>query len=153
MDLALVQFNSSQTYAIAEIGDSDSAIAGSSIHISGWPHPGQAITSRIFQMTSGKVSGRALGAAEDGYDLVYTNVTRSGMSGGPIFNEQARLIGIHGRAEGAEIYDPDTGNTVAVKAGFNLGIPIATFIELTEPSSLPPNPTFAYGLSMLGDRH
>lgn len=128
LDLAIAQFNSGENYPIAVMGDSDTTTEGTAIYISGWPHPGQAITQRIFQITSGKLSGRAIGAAEDGYELVYTNVTRSGMSGGAVFDESGLLVGIHGRAEGEPIYNSETGDTVDIKSGFNLGIPINTFL-------------------------
>ncbi|MCT7986430.1 trypsin-like peptidase domain-containing protein [Laspinema sp. A4] len=129
LDLALTQFTSSEYYPVAVKGNSDTTTEGTGVYISGWPHPGQAITQRIFQMTSGKLSGRGMGVAEEGYELVYTNVTRSGMSGGPIFDETGLLIGIHGRAEGEPIYNPETGDTIAVKSGFNLGIPLNLFLE------------------------
>ncbi|MEQ8994890.1 MAG: serine protease [Coleofasciculus sp. B1-GNL1-01] len=82
LDLALVQFTSDKHYPIALVGDSDTATEGGTVYISGWPHPGRAITQRIFQITSGKISGRPLESLDNGYDLVYTNITRSGMSGG-----------------------------------------------------------------------
>ncbi len=129
LDLALAQFTSSEYYPVAVMGNSDTTTEGTGVYISGWPHPGEAITQRIFQITSGKLSGRAMGAADEGYELVYTNVTRSGMSGGPVFDDSGLLIGIHGRAEGEPIYNPETGDTVAVKSGFNLGIPLNLFLE------------------------
>lgn len=152
VDLALVQFTSNQTYAIAEIGDSDRAREGANIYIAGWPHPGSAITERIFQITDGQISGRSLASPDAGYELVYTNITRSGMSGGPVFDDSGRAIGVHGRAEGQAIYNPDTGDTVDVKSGFNLGIPIATFIKGATATELSSNPSFAYPLTNWADR-
>ncbi|WP_254565752.1 serine protease [Oscillatoria sp. HE19RPO] len=150
LDLALVEFTSNQTYAIAEMGDSDIAQPGTLVYIAGWPHPGIAITERIFQMTPGQISGRSQSGTESGYELVYTNITRSGMSGGPVLDTLGRLIGIHGRAEGQAIYNPDTGDTVDIKSGFNLGIPLDTFIESLEavdPTVLSTNPSFATPLT------
>jgi tetratricopeptide (TPR) repeat protein len=150
-DLAVVQFTSNQNYPVAKIGDSDVALQGKAVYISGYPHPGQAITQRIFQLTLGGISGR-LGVAEDGYELVYTNITRSGMSGGPIFDATGHLIGIHGRAEGTTINNPNNQEALDVKSGFNLGIPLKTFIELTEIAELPKNSSFAYPLSIWGNQ-
>ncbi|MCT7986428.1 trypsin-like peptidase domain-containing protein [Laspinema sp. A4] len=155
LDLALVQFSSSESYAIAQMGDSDIAQPGTSVYIAGWPHPGIAITERSFQMTPGQISGRSQSGTESGYELVYTNITRSGMSGGPVLDTFGRLIGIHGRAEGQAIYNPDTGDTVDIKSGFNLGIPLDTFIESIEAMDLTvlsTNPSFAYPLSKQADR-
>lgn len=144
IDLAVVEFTSNKNYPVAKMGDSDAATEGATIYISGWPHPGQAITQRIFQITSGKISGRSLGAAQEGYELVYTNITRSGMSGGPVFDAKGYLIGIHGRAEGENIFNPDTGSSVAVKSGFNLGIPINIFYKQAELTELPQNPSLVH---------
>jgi WD40 repeat protein len=143
VDLALVQFTSDQNYRVAELGDSDQGTEGATVYTSGWPHPGRAIKQRIYQMTKGSISGRPLEALEDGYALVYTNITRSGMSGGPVLDAQGRVIGIHGRAEGESIFNPDTGATVDVKSGFNLGIPINSFVKLASQGGM--------NLSYLGD--
>lgn len=136
VDLAVVQFTSEKNYETAQLGNAELIKEGTTIYIAGWPHPGQAITQRIFQLTSGKISGRPLEALEEGYALVYTNTTASGMSGGPVFDERGNVIGIHGRAEGQPIYNPDTGDTIAVKSGFNLGIPINTFFDLASNSGV-----------------
>jgi WD40 repeat protein len=129
IDLALVEFTSDKNYPMALLGDSEATTEGATVYISGWPHPGRAITQRIYQITKGSISGRPLESLDNGYDLVYTNITRSGMSGGPIWDTQGRVIGIHGQAEGEQIINPE-GNTIAVKSGFNLGIPINTFLKL-----------------------
>jgi len=99
IDLALVQFTSDQNYRVAELGDSDQITEGATVYTAGWPRPGRAINQAIYQMTKGRISGRPLQALEDGYGLVYTNITRAGMSGGPVLDGQGRLVGIHGRAE------------------------------------------------------
>ncbi|MBE9227182.1 trypsin-like peptidase domain-containing protein [Phormidium sp. LEGE 05292] len=129
VDLALVQFTSNKNYRVAQLGSATNITEGATVYVSGWPHPGPAMTARIYQMTKGNVSGRPLATLEDGYELVYTNVTRSGMSGGPVLDTQGRVVGIHGRAEGEAIFNPDTGQTIDVKSGFNLAITINTFLK------------------------
>ncbi|MCL1471867.1 trypsin-like peptidase domain-containing protein [Argonema antarcticum] len=143
IDLALVQFTSDQNYRVAELGDSDQITEGATVYIAGWPRPGRAIAQAIYQMTKGSISGRPLQALEDGYGLVYTNITRAGMSGGPVLDGQGRLVGIHGRAEGEPVFNPETGATVDVKSGFNLAIPISTFLKAAPQSGI--------NLSYLGD--
>ena len=152
VDLALAQFTSNQNYRVAEIGDSDTVTEGITVYTAGWPHPGRAITERIYQITAGKISGRSLKPLEDGYALIYTNITRSGMSGGPVLDAQGRVIGIHGRAEGVPIVDPDNGQTIDIKSGFNLGIPSKTFLELAAIADIPPNPSFANLLLAWGEK-
>ena len=136
IDLAMVQFTSDQKYRIALLGNSDRIKEGATVYTSGWPHPGRAITERIYQVTQGKVSGRPLKPLEDGYALVYTNITRSGMSGGPVLDDEGRVIAIHGRAEGESIINPDSGQTIDVKSGFNLGIPINSFWQMASQTNV-----------------
>lgn len=143
VDLALVQFTSNKNYRLAALGDADQISEGATVYTAGWPRPGRAITQAIYQMTKGTISGRPLQALEDGYALVYTNITRGGMSGGPVLDSQGRVVGIHGRAEGEPILNPDTGSVVDVKSGFNLAIPINTFLQLA--------PQQGINLSYLGD--
>jgi len=114
IDLAIVEFRSERSYPLAQIGDSDTAIELTEVFVAGFPIAGQAI-QRNFFITDGRISSRDYLA--DGYGLIYNNVTREGMSGGPILNKDGHLIGIHGRAEGTRI-----GGEI-VKAGLNLGIP------------------------------
>lgn len=121
VDLAIVPFVSDRIYEIAQLGDSKTATVGEQIYVSGWPKPGETITRQIRQMTAGQISARE--RVNDGYELIYTNPTRQGMSGGPILDIRGRVIGIHGRTEGS------TEDTIT-KAWVNLGIPINTFVEL-----------------------
>lgn len=127
VDLALLEFTSRTKYRVAAIGDSERLTAGSTVYIAGWPAPGATIQERIYQFTEGKISGRRSSSVE-GYTLIYTNVTRKGMSGGPVLNDRGQVIAIHGKAEGDSLSE-GTGGPVLIKAGFNLGIPIQTFID------------------------
>ncbi len=139
LDLALVEFSSNKDYKIATLANSDLATEGKTVYISGWPNPGQNITERIRQFTTGQISSRPQKPLADGYSVVYTNVTRAGMSGGPVFDTAGRVIAIHGRGEGEvisseekqKLQESGAGNILATasKVGFNLGIPINTFLS------------------------
>ncbi|OCQ97929.1 hypothetical protein BCD67_02005 [Oscillatoriales cyanobacterium USR001] len=63
---------------------------------------------------------------QDGYALIYNNITQPGMSGGPVLNEEGQVIGIHGQG------DQRNG----IKSGLNLAIPIKRFLESPLGSSL-----------------
>jgi hypothetical protein len=129
VDLAVVSFTSDRPYQTATLAQADEAGIGAVVYTAGFPDPGQAIENRIFQFTSGEVSGHNPNA-KDGYSLIYTNITRTGMSGGPVLNEEGELVGIHGRAE-TDVLPGDGKNApIQVKAGLNLGIPIKTFLAL-----------------------
>jgi tetratricopeptide (TPR) repeat protein len=126
LDLAVVQFTSNETYPIAQLGRSEDLSQGDIIFVSGWPAVAQAITKSTLQVTDGRISGFQKGDA-DGYEMLYTNATAPGMSGGPVFDSRGRVIGIHGRA---------AGNTNSGKVGINLGIPIHLFLQQAPQAGL-----------------
>lgn len=128
VDLALVEFTSPKTYKVADIGDSTAVKAGASIYVSGFPLPTAAITESIWNFSEGKVTANSKRPLADGYALVYSNDTLPGMSGGAVLNSQGKLIAIHGRADAEQSVQKT--ETVYQKTGFNLGIPINTFLNL-----------------------
>ena len=138
IDLALVEFTSSKPYQVADLGDSSQVRAGEPIYVSGFPMPTAAISAPIWTFSEGKVTANAKRPLADGYGLVYSNNTLPGMSGGSVLDSQGRLIGIHGRADGE--HHEQRAETVYVKTGFNLGVPINTF--LSSVSSV--NPTLGF---------
>ena len=142
-DLVIAEFTSDSSYPLAELGDSDQVTEGDPIFISGWPHVGEAIPY-IYQFISNSISGIALRPLPGGYGLVYTGSARKGLSGGPLFNTEGAVIGIHGLAEGKELFIPESNfDSVTVRDGFSLGVPINVFLTKTlapkasEPVSVP----------------
>ncbi|PLZ81217.1 hypothetical protein CEN44_28815 [Fischerella muscicola CCMEE 5323] len=97
-DLAVVEFNSSNNYKIAKIGNSDKATASTTVYVAGFPVQRGAIPNPTLFFNKGQV--QANGAAQgDGYNIIYDNDTLGGMSGGPVLNEQGEVVAIHGRAD------------------------------------------------------
>lgn len=130
-DLAIVEFVSEQDYALAELGDSDNITEGDAVFIAGWPHAGEAIPY-IYQFITGSISGLPPRPLPGGYGLIYTSTARQGMSGGPVFDSEGAVVGIHGRAEGKEIYLPGSNfDSTTIRDGFSLGVPINVFLEKT----------------------
>ncbi|WP_051470071.1 S1 family peptidase [Fischerella sp. PCC 9605] len=127
VDLAVVQFTSSQNYTVAKIGNSDASTEGTTAYVAGFPAPTFAINQSIYIFSDGKITANASKPLRDGYRLVYSNNTLEGMSGGAVLNEKGELIGIHGRA------DLDTKEN---KTGFNLGIPIKSFLGLSAKAAV-----------------
>lgn len=130
VDLAVLQFTSYQNYSIAKLANSDQAIEGTPVYIAGFPDPGQGIRDRIYRFTSGEIAGRYSKPLADGYALVYTNTTRIGFSGGPVLDASGRLVGIHGQGETTDSSSNESGEATVSKTGFNMGIPIKTFLDL-----------------------
>jgi serine protease Do len=139
VDLATVSFESNYTFAIGTIGNSAYADEGSPVYVAGFPKPGKAIKRVAFQFTGGMVSSRLDEIDTDpkernnGYDLSYTNITRAGMSGGPVLDAAGRIVAIHGQGDRnsqAPNEEATGGLADDEKTGFNLGIPIQTFLKL-----------------------
>jgi serine protease Do len=149
VDLAVVSFESKNIFTIGTMGNSEYAEEGSPIYVAGFPLPGKASPRIALQFTGGMVSSRSDDSEtqatdrrsndnNNGYDVTYTCVTRAGMSGGPVFDAAGRIIAIHGRgdrdnqnADGNENTDSVSGE----KTGFNLGIPIQTYLKLQNQDS------------------
>jgi serine protease Do len=56
LDMAVVQFESSTTYTIAPLGNSDQIEQTNGVYVSGFAKPGQNITVPVLQITNGDVS-------------------------------------------------------------------------------------------------
>ena len=120
LDLVVLQFESNKTYRTANLGNSDQMTEATTIYVAGWD------SDRNWQFSVGQITSR-LQNSQNGYSLKYTNPTVGGTSGGPILDEDGKVVGINGQV------DPDdkTGRL------FSLGIPIKTFLAARN------NPSFA----------
>ncbi len=132
IDLAVVQFTSDINYKVAKIGNSDQSTEGTTAYVAGFPKATAVISRRVYNFVEGKISANASKALKKGYALVYSNDTLPGMSGGAVLNDKGELIGIHGRADTSteNLKISDINPNIAIKTGFNLGIPINTFLRL-----------------------
>jgi serine protease Do len=139
IDLAIVSFESKHTFAIGTLGNSEYADEGSPVYVAGFPKPGRAIKRIALQFTGGMVSSRlddSVNGAEDrndGYDLAYTNITRAGMSGGPVLDAAGRIVGVHGRGDRNDLSPSSEMSNREIpseKTGFNLGIPMQNFLKI-----------------------
>jgi tetratricopeptide (TPR) repeat protein/V8-like Glu-specific endopeptidase len=131
LDLAIVKFQSDRNYPIVKIGDSNNAIEGSLAYVSGFPVATAAITQSVYTFSDGKITANSSQPFDKGYSIVYSCNTLPGMSGGPVLNDRGELIAVHGRGDVRESNKPsDINANVLVKTGFNLGIPVNSFIKL-----------------------
>lgn len=139
VDLAVVEFSSNKKYQVAKLANSDTLREGKPVFVSGWPQPG-GTGQVVRQFTDGRISG-FLDQAVEGYKIIYTNVTRRGMSGGPVVDAGGRVVGIHGwgdteKPEVDALQQEGLSREAAVsiasliKPGFNYAIPINTFLSL-----------------------
>jgi serine protease Do len=128
LDLALLTFNSLEKYSVAALGNSGSLQEGMTVYVTGFPGQGSTINALTYNFTEGQLTALSSKPQTGGYSLVYTNKTLPGMSGGPVFDQAARLVGIHGAADGQSQTLEKLNARVFMKTGFNLGIPINTFL-------------------------
>ncbi len=130
-DLAIVTFSSPQQYPAASLGDSDRVQIGDTIAIFAYPYldENQSPDQRLFVYSSGDIN-TVKAKRPNAYDLLYDATTQKGMSGGPVFNQEGKLIGIHGRGERL------VNSEEEVQYAFNAAIPINTFLAL-EPNYKP----------------
>jgi tetratricopeptide (TPR) repeat protein/S1-C subfamily serine protease len=143
-DLALLQFNSDQNYRPATLANYNITGYDGFIFVSGWQDTKAQNTGLKHKFTAGKVVSKQLGSSflaknslssSYGYNMVYTNLTEQGMSGGPILDIRGRVIGIHGRSEVEPIKD-ETGKNRSITLGFSLGVPISSFINWSKSASI-----------------
>lgn len=130
-DLAVVTFETIDEYPIANLGDSDQAVIGADIYVGGFPSVKERSgAQRNLEFTQGIVSSR-LQSGSQGYTLRYNCVTWPGMSGGPVFDANGRVVGIHGQGEDGSTNQQESGEEGAIiKTGFNAAIPINTLLAL-----------------------
>ena len=130
IDLALVQFQSREQYPVAPMGLSERAVVGSTIYVAGYPLPIASGSERKLEFTAGIISSR-LGRASSGYRLRYQAVTRRGMSGGPVFDVDGQIVGIHGQGDSiGTVTSQWNGQSEEIKTGLNAAIPIDAFMAL-----------------------
>ncbi len=131
-DLAIVTFQSPQEYPVAQLGDSNRAKIASDVYVAGFPATfGKIGAQRDFTLTKGAVASRS-NTTIKGYGLVYDARTKTGMSGGPVFDLEGRVIGIHGLGDSNSLQTGD--QSTPQKSGFNAAIPIDTFKQLCPQS-------------------
>ena len=127
VDMAVLTFTSSGTYETARVADAKSVSMGNAIFVAGFPLPSSAVPTRLLRFLKGDVIANAKVAIPDGYQLLYSNPTLPGMSGGAVLDAQGQLVGIHGRGETDIKLSEKHG--VAVKTGTNQAVPIAYYSQ------------------------
>jgi tetratricopeptide (TPR) repeat protein len=122
LDLAILKFKSSKSYHLTKIGTSNSLKLGSTTYVAGFPETTYAVTEAgLLNLTKGEVIGKGTTGNTRGYSLIYSNITRAGMSGGPVLNDAGELVAIHGQG------DREGVRGDGEKIGRNLGIVVERF--------------------------
>ena len=122
LDLATFQFNSSQKYRVVEQGDSRQMKIGKAVYISGFP------ANEGLNFLENKISRIEKKPQKGGYTLIYRIGAFPGMSGGPILNEDGKLVGIHGKSNIVSV-------TIYESTSEEVGIPLQTYLNATSTPS------------------
>ena len=130
LDMAIMTFQSKKNYQVATIGDVNSLNTGETVFVSGFPLPTSSVQISVWRFIKGDVIANAKVPILDGYQLLYSNPTLPGMSGGSVLNSKGELVGIHGRAEINMQASIDQRKLVA--SGTNQAIPITYYQQLAK---------------------
>ncbi|MDA7677496.1 trypsin-like peptidase domain-containing protein, partial [bacterium] len=144
IDLGVIKFQSNLFYEEAKLGSSNTVSQGAKIYVSGFPLATTAVPKRIMRFLNGNVIANSNSKLPDGYQLLYSNPTLPGMSGGSVLNSQGYLVGIHGRGELDSKATEQSG--VYIKTGTNLAVPISLYkasLRQTDQQYLDPTPDIA----------
>lgn len=136
-DLALLQFNSAQSYPIATLASASAIAIGDATYASGFPADRQE-----FTFTTGQVSYLLPQPFRLGYQLGYSNDIFKGMSGGPLLNHYGEVVGINGKHKyplwgNTYIFRDGSTPTAAVRQEMDSSswaIPIQTFLQYAPAS-------------------
>ena len=118
--MAVITFSSKKKYKEAIIGESKEVKYQDQVYDAGFP----IFDVGNLKVESGEVVANADVSIDQGYQLLYTNQTEKGMSGGVLLNKNGELIGLHGRGE---IERKKIKEEVIMKTGINQGVPISFY--------------------------
>ena len=90
-DLALLQFRASEKYSIAQVGSSSQLRKNQQIFAAGFPEHQEKLS-----FSGGKISLLPDKVLVGGYQIGYSNQIEQGMSGGPLLNQQGKVVGVNG---------------------------------------------------------
>ncbi len=113
LDMAVLQFRSSQVYQVATLGDYE--LKEQFVFLYGWKGEESNHPSLFSVGIMQNADKRDFWAKPRGYELAYTNQGYPGTSGGGIWDTEGKLVGIHNFAE-TDIL------------GFSLGLSIESFL-------------------------
>jgi tetratricopeptide (TPR) repeat protein len=146
VDLAVLEFQSDRSYRVATLGNYDLGKENSFVFVSGWAASKQGSDGKPSRMfTAGNLFSQEFASflTKDsssftkGYEMLYTNITAGGVSGGSVLDSRGWLIGIHAAAEGEVTLD-EAGQERLIQLGYSLGVPVSSFLSLATKLGIEP---------------
>ncbi len=137
LDLAILQFTSEENYPVATLANAPLKYDEIRfVFLFGWPIVPENNSSH-YEFNIGQLFSQEIAllnitdarSLNQGYELLYSNFSKAGVSGGPVLDTQGRLIGIHGAARVDRVNN--------VQLGHSLGVPIQRFLDVVDETTLP----------------
>jgi tetratricopeptide (TPR) repeat protein len=133
LDLAIVQFRSNRSYPVAQVADPGSLKIDDDVYTAGFPRE----QSWLFGIGRAQaVVNKRLVGDRGGYTVVYDAETLPGMSGGGAFDNNGKLVAVHGygdrfteSTQAGEVASGIEKNEVNSKTGYNRGIPVRWVVQ------------------------
>ena len=143
VDLAILQFSSPKSYQVATLANYYIGLEARPLaFLSGFPGSGggarQLTVGTVFPTSTTIFAAQNSYSMASGRELVYTTFSQPGMSGGPVLDQQGRVIGIHNASETKLETDESSGEVFATYLGRSLGVPIHTFLGLAAQVQVSP---------------
>jgi tetratricopeptide (TPR) repeat protein/S1-C subfamily serine protease len=131
LDIALVTFTSAQNYRTAELANYQFK-TNDWVFVSGFPgrdpkHQRNLSAGVIRERDRTDFNVKDLSSLINGNNLIYTNLSLPGMSGGAVLDRQGKLVGINTGAENEAIITKDNRRE-EINFGYALGIPTTTIV-------------------------
>jgi tetratricopeptide (TPR) repeat protein len=128
LDLAIIQFRSSRTYSVAQIGSAGGLKVEDVVYTAGFPlsQPGFSFNQgNVIAVVDKRITGD-----RGGHSTIYDAFTAPGMSGGGVFDGHGRLVAIHGQGDRfRENTELDNNSSVNTKMGYNRGISVRWLVK------------------------
>lgn len=135
LDVAILQFSSQEKYQVATLSNYQYTERDYWIFLSGFPdqyrEKRQLMPGFLWNREQGTLRTRDGNSLSAGYELIYTNLSFPGMSGGPILDVKGRVIGLGGRQEGEYVTSKVQNNL-----GYALGVPISNCLGLITKANI-----------------
>lgn len=99
-DLATLEFQAQQNYTLGSLGNTSVLTRHERVFAAGFPYE-----SGEFTFSDGRISLIADKPLRGGYQIGFTSETHQGMSGGPLFDDRGKIIGVLGQGNIAILED------------------------------------------------